>query len=248
MSDVENSDARAPEPSGDTVLQSEVLESLAGAVNYNDWLISLAAPYLGDWPIELGSGLGDYAQSWLGAGVPRITVTEIDRVRLNRLATRFAGDPRVEVTSFDIQAPPEREHSALVAFNVLEHIEDDVAALRAAHALVRPGGLVVMFVPAFGFAMSGFDRRVGHFRRYTVAGLRRAFTLAELDVVEARYVNLPGLAAWFVGMRLLRMAPGEGPLLWLWDRGVIPLARRWESSHRPPFGQSVFAVARVGAG
>ena len=68
---------------------------------------------------------------------------------------------------------------------------------------------------------------------------------AGLTVEQVGYVNIPGLAAWFVGMRLLRMTPGDGRLLATWDNQVIPRTRRWESSHRAPFGQSIFAVARV---
>jgi len=236
---------RSLELLGDTVAQSEVLESLASAVNYNRWLTDLARPHLGDSPIELGSGLGDYAQAWLDSGVPRITTTEIDPHRLTQLRSRFADDPRVEVAEINVIDPPQRRHSSYVAFNVLEHIPDHVAALRAAHSLVRPGGAVVMFVPAFNFAMSRFDRLVGHVQRFTRASLTQAYESAGLEVEDVRYVNLPGLPAWLVGMRLLRMAPSEGPLLSLWDGRVIPLARRWETNHRIPFGQSVFAVGRV---
>jgi SAM-dependent methyltransferase len=238
-------DSALPEVLGDTVVQSETLESLASAVNYNAWLTSLALPFLGERPLELGSGLGDYAQAWLDAGVPHVTVSEADPARLADLHTRFGTEPRAEVTSFDIMSPPAGEHSALVAFNVLEHIPDDVGALRGARTLLRPGGAVVMFVPAFEFAMSRFDRQVGHVRRYTVPAMREAMSRAGLTSIEARYVNLPGLPAWFFGMRLLRMSPGEGPLLSVWDKAVIPLARRWETRHRVPFGQSVFAVGRV---
>jgi hypothetical protein len=132
-------------------------------------------------------------------------------------------------------------------FNVLEHIPDDVGALRAAHTLVRPGGNVVVLVPAFPFAMSRFDRAVGHVRRYTRPTLGKALTEAGLVVRELHYVNMPGLLAWVVGMRLLRMTPGDGRALTLWDALVVPTARRWEERHRPPFGQSVFAVAEVPA-
>jgi len=203
---------------------------------------------LGEFPIELGSGLGDYAQSWLDAGIARITTSEIDPSRLAQLRRRFSQDPRVEVTSFDILSPPSGDYSALVAFNVLEHIPDHIGALRGAHTLLRPGAPVILFVPAFEFAMSRFDRQVGHVRRYTVASMRAAMAEGGLEDIEARYVNMPGLPAWFVGMRLLRMSPGEGPLLSIWDKRVVPLARRWESTRRPPFGQSVFAVGRVPAG
>ena len=230
---------------GDSALQTQSLESVASAVRYHDWLTALGRPHLGDHPVELGSGLGDYAQRWLDTGVPRITVTEVDASRLGHLRHRFARDDRVEVRFLDVRRPEPAEHSAFAAFNVLEHIPDDREAMRAAHALVRPGGKVVVLVPAFQFAMSRFDRAVGHVRRYTRASLARTLTEADLIVREVHYVNMPGLLAWVVGMRLLRMTPGDGRALSLWDAVVIRLSRRWEQRYRPPFGQSVFAVAEV---
>ena len=74
----------SPAVLGDSRLQSETLESLTSAIHYHAWLTSLASPYLGDDPIELGSGLGDYAQAWLDGGLARIRVTERDPVRLAR--------------------------------------------------------------------------------------------------------------------------------------------------------------------
>lgn len=230
---------------GDTVLQSSTLESLTSAHRYHHWLTDLARPYLGEHPVELGSGLGDYAATWLDAGLPRITVTEADTARLGGLRQRFAGDDRVEVLGLDVFDPPQREHTCFVAFNVLEHIPDHVGALRAAHRLLRPGGAVVMFVPAFEIGMSDFDRAVGHVRRYRLAGLRAAYEQAGLRVERLHYVNAPGLLAWVVGMRLLRMTPGDGPTVRAWDRFVVPAARAVERRVRPPFGQSAFAVGRV---
>jgi SAM-dependent methyltransferase len=228
-------------------LQHSVLEALEGAVNYNSWVASLVTPYLGDDPIEIGSGTGTYANLWLEGGVERLTVSDVDSVLLGRLRERFADDPRVDVLEVDLLAAPERDHTAVVALNVLEHIEDDVAALEAASRLVRPGGAVVMFVPAFEFAMSRFDRSIGHYRRYTTGRLWNAMRDAGLEVESVRYVNAPGLLAWTVGMRLLRMEPREGIALRGWDRVVIPVARRIEGRWRPPFGQSVLGVARAPA-
>jgi SAM-dependent methyltransferase len=230
---------------GDSALQSLTLESVASAVQYHGWLTSLAEPYLGEDPIELGSGLGDYVATWLNCGVPKLTATEVDPSRLAYLRARFSGDARVSVKSIDFRYPPPARHSAYLAFNVLEHIPDHVGALSAAHALLRPGGAVVMFVPAFEFAMSRFDRAVGHVRRYSIKTMTQAMVDAGLEVEQVRYVNMPGLPAWFVGMRLLRMTPGEGRLLSLWDQQVVPRARTWERRHRALFGQSIFAVARV---
>lgn len=231
--------------SGDSELQSCTLESLTTAVRYHAWLTDLVRPYLGDHPLEIGSGLGDYAQTWIDSGTPSITVSDRDPGRFALLQRRFGDHERIHVRDVDLFAPQQGEHSALVAMNVLEHIEQDVQALRSAHELLRPGSAVVMFVPAFEFAMSEFDRKVGHFRRYTVAGLRTAYEGAGLDVERIHYVNAPGLLAWFVGMRLLRMTPQDGPTVRLWDRAVVPVARAIEQRARPPFGQSVFCVGRT---
>ena len=113
---------------GDSQLQSETLESLMSATRYHAWLTSLAEPFLGDDPIELGSGLGDYAQSWLDRGLERITVTERDPARLEWLRTRFRDDPRVRVADLDVFHAPPAAHSCFVGYNVLEHINDDVGA------------------------------------------------------------------------------------------------------------------------
>lgn len=229
---------------GDTELQSEVLESNAEAVNYHEWLCSLALPYLGDNPLEIGSGLGDYAQTWLEMGVPKVTVTEADPGRLAHLQEKFSDEPRVTLGSIDLDGTVPGNYTAAVSFNVMEHIPDDVAALRAARFAVGETGAVISFVPAFPFAMSNFDRAIGHVRRYTVDSLSAAYSRAGLEVETIHYVNAPGLLAWFVGMRLLRMTPKAGPTVALWDSQVVPRARKWETRHRVPFGQSVFAVGR----
>jgi cyclopropane fatty-acyl-phospholipid synthase-like methyltransferase len=230
---------------GDSAVQSFTLESLNGAVNYHAWVCDLVRPYLGDDPLEIGSGLGDYAARWLADGVPRITVSEADASRLVRLSERFAIDDRVTVRALDLCDAGPGTYSALVAVNVLEHIEDDVAALRAAAGLVRTGGAVIMFVPAFPIGMSAFDHTVGHFRRYRRGTLSAAYAAAGLRLERLHHVNAPGLPAWIVGMRLLRMTPQDGPTVRAWDRYVIPLARAAESRVAPPFGQSLFAVGRV---
>src|SRR6185312_8193629 len=96
------------------------------------------------------------------------------------------------------------DYDAVVALNVLEHIPDDVGALRSFTRLLRPGGAVVLIVPAFPIAMSAFDRAIGHQRRYRKHTLRAAVQAAGLQLEVIRHVNGPGLLAWIVGMRLLR--------------------------------------------
>lgn len=228
---------------GDSAAQSQILEDLTGAVNYRDWQADLALPYLGESPLEIGSGNGDFSAAVAEKGV-HITASEADPTRLQALHRRFAGEALVDVRELIIPITEVAEHTAVVAFNVLEHIPDDVSALRAFTALLRPGGLVVLFVPAFEVAMSRFDRSIGHQRRYTRASLQRAMAATDLQVRTIHYVNAIGLPMWIVGMRALQMTPTSGRVLTVWDRYVVPAMRRLEEVRRPPFGQSIFAVGQ----
>src|SRR3712207_8822067 len=76
------------EIAGDSGLQSTVLEELADAANYRRWVISLALPFLGDDPLEIGSGHGDHAQDWADLGVT-ITASDADDARVALLHDRL---------------------------------------------------------------------------------------------------------------------------------------------------------------
>jgi hypothetical protein len=234
---------------GDSALQTNALESALVARHYHAWLASLAIPYLGERPIEFGSGLGNYAEWWLEHASPAIrefVLVERDPSRLNVLKERFNGNPAVHATDLNIfDTSLAGTHTSMVAYNFLEHIDDDAVALEAAHRLCRPGAPVVMFVPAFAFAYGRFDRQVGHYRRYTRASLGRTFAEAGLVPERLTYVNAPGLLAWFLTVRVLGMNPTGGALVSAWDATVVPIARWIEARVSPPFGQSVFGVARV---
>jgi hypothetical protein len=230
---------------GDTLLQSAVLEDLSDALNYQRWLADTVAPYLGDDPIEVGSGIGDYVALWL-PNVRHITATEGDPQRLVTLKSRFADQPKVTVRQLMLPCDDEiGTHSSLVALNVWEHIDDHVGALVSAKTLLRPGGAVVLIAPAFEAAMSKFDREIGHVRRYTTKTMGETLTAAGLRIEELRYMNPVGLISWMLVCRLLRQRPRNGTALRAYDRIVIPLLRKAERGRKPPFGQSVFAVARV---
>ena len=219
------------EITGDQRVQSEVLEGLATAVNHRQWFVELAVPYLGDNPIEIGSGLGDYASAW-AEQVPRITATEADPDRLVQLKERLADHPGVEVRQMLLPHHERGDYSAAVSYNVLEHIDD-------------PGGAVVIIVPAFQFAMSPADIATGHVRRYTKKTLAAAMTEAGLTVERIHYANALGLIGYFMATKVFRLMPKEGPMVKVYDTLVLPVTKAAEQRVRPPFGQSVFAVARV---
>ena len=230
---------------GDQRVQSEVLEGLATAVNHRQWFVELAIPFLGDDPIEIGSGLGDYALEW-APYFSRFTATEADPDRLVALKERLGGRGRqVDIRQMLLPADEVNTYSGAVSYNVLEHIEDHVGALQSMARLVRPGGRIVLIVPAFPFAMSPVDIATGHVRRYTKKSMRAALTEAGLTIERLHYANALGLIGYYVATSIFQLTPKEGPMVKLYDRLILPVTRAAERVIRPPFGQSVFAVARA---
>jgi hypothetical protein len=132
-----------------------------------------------------------------------------------------------------------------VAINVLEHFEDDAAILTLLSRSVRPGGTIVLWVPAFQALYGDFDRRVGHFRRYTPATLRQAAQRAGLGVEVSRPVNLLGGLAWWAAVRLGRAGTPKAGMVSLYDSVLVPMTKVLDRALPIPFGQSVLGVLRV---
>jgi 2-polyprenyl-3-methyl-5-hydroxy-6-metoxy-1,4-benzoquinol methylase len=230
---------------GDQRIQSEVLEGLATAVNHRRWFVELALPYLGSNPIEIGSGLGDYAIEW-AEHLPRFTATEADPDRLVQLKERMADHSNIDVRQMLLPATDAHvQFSAAVSYNVLEHIEDHVGALRSMSDLVVPGGRIILIVPAFMFAMSQVDIATGHIRRYTKKSMRATMEEAGLTVEKLHYANALGLIGYYGATSLFKLTPKEGPMVKVYDSLVLPMTKAAERVVKPPFGQSVFVVART---
>lgn len=237
--------AEASQIRGDRQIQCDVLVALAECRNHRKWFADFARPYLGEHPIEIGSGLGDYAMQWI-PHVEKFTATDADPVLFTELKKQMAAYSNVTVRQILLPTPERADHSCLICYNVLEHIEDDVGALTSMARLVRPEGYLVLVCPAFPFAMSPVDVATGHVRRYTKRSMRAALTAAGLEVIETRYANSIGLICYYAFTSLLKKQPSTGGTMVFYDRVVVPAVRAIERLiGRPPFGQSVVAVARV---
>jgi hypothetical protein len=140
-------------------------------------------------------------------------------------------------------------------FDVVEHIEDDVAFLRALRPLLAAGAPVYLTVPAWQSLWSADDVSAGHFRRYRRRTLTAALNAAGFEVVYSTYFFLPlppaialfralpsrlGLGRAVDERSIGRQHAGAGLLAPLFN-GELRLMRR---GHALPFGASILAVAR----
>lgn len=219
------------------------LDNLDGARNYADWIFELIEPHLGDEVLEVGAGHGTFTEM-LARKAKRVVASDLSERCAAKLRERFPGDEHVEVLHGSIDSAATcGPFDSVVLINVLEHIEDDDGALRDARSLLKRGGRIVLWVPAFSFLYSDFDRRIGHHRRYDRTGLRTQLADAGYEVRAVSYVNPVGAVAWLVLARFLRRTPTNGGPVRIFDKYFVPVLKRLERRWSPSFGQSVLAVA-----
>src|SRR6266508_394475 len=118
------------------------LERMAAAPRYNRWMFERLRPWIGRRVLEIGAGIGNMSAFLLDR--ERLILTDSEGFYLDRLRDRFAGRPQIKVAplrlpAFDPALAAERLDT-VVCLNVLEHIEDDRASLRAIRDLLAPGG------------------------------------------------------------------------------------------------------------
>src|SRR5204862_5299850 len=85
--------------------------------------------------------------------------------------------------------PFERQFDVALLCDVIEHLDDDVGALREAAQALRPGGVLLVTVPAHAWLWSTLDDVSGHKRRYARRTLRRAIVAAGLEPQIVRHFN-----------------------------------------------------------
>ena len=155
------------------------------------------------------------------------------------------------------EATPLRSAScdAVLALDLIEHMDDDAAGLAEAARLVRPGGFLLVTVPAFQSLWGNQDVVSHHKRRYSAASLAEAFERAEIQLSWLTYFNtmlFPAVAAVRWGRRLLGRADTEVSDFDSGRPGVLNTGlthlfaaeRHLVGRLRLPFGVSLAAVAR----
>ena len=223
------------------------LRRLAEARRLQAWMFSVLRPSAAGPMVEIGAGIGTFSAALLDAGADPLLLVEPEAACADELRRRFGGDPRVELAqellpdALSLRSRPETFDYALCQ-NVLEHIEDDTAALRSVVAALRPGGELAVLVPAHPVLFGRLDRRFGHFRRYTRPALRRLITGAGAELVGLRSFNLLGVPGWWLAGRTRWHDIGEGSLRAY--EALVRFSRPVEDALRLPVGLSLVARAR----
>ena len=219
---------------------TENLEVMANAVNYNRFLVSLIQKEsrAGELVVDYGAGIGTFARKLVDYGC-NVHCIEPDTEQLaGILASGLPAAP-------DLACLPADSVDFLYTLNVLEHIEDDVAALRTCYTRIRPGGRILIYVPGFQLLYSSMDKYVGHFRRYNRTNLSEKVRMAGFKVIQSEYVDCAG----YIATLLFKVFGNDrGTInqrgLVAFDRYVFPLSRLGDRVFSGLFGKNVLLTAK----
>ena len=221
------------------------LEVFADTPRINRWIYSKLAPHVHGEVLEIGSGIGNLS-GHIVDNAARVVLSDMEDHYLQSLGQRFAGDERVTIVRYDLDdaPPPEiarRRFDAIVAVNVVEHIADDRTLVARLAGLLKPGGKLLIYVPACPFAYGSLDRALGHYRRYTRASLTKLLADAGLHLDPPRFMNFFGLFGWAVNGRILRRQRLSSFQMGLFE-SLMPLFSL-EDRVRLPIGLGVYVAA-----
>lgn len=204
--------------------------------------------------LEIGAGTGGNLEMLSGFG--SVSAMESDG-EARALASARAGS-KFEISAGscpDAMPFPRATFDLVCMLDVLEHIDDDRAALAGVRSLMKPSGALLLTVPAFRWLWSAHDTFVHHRRRYTARNLRRVLTDAGFRVARISYFNsllFPLVAAARVADKLRRAPVPTGlsvPVQPLNEAlfALFSLEQPLMKAVNLPLGSSLIAVAEISA-
>lgn len=229
----------------------EALQRMNAMLPYYRWVADLFGPGLGRRVLDAGCGVGNFFSAVtdrveLGVGI------DLSPINIEDARKRFADHDNIRFMHADLdeqgRALREERFDTVVCLDVLEHIEDDLQLLTRLADIVRPGGHVLIKVPACPWLFGSVDVASDHYRRYNRSMLRSLAEQAGLEVTKLAYMNLAGVGPYWLKSRVLKRQANFSrtftPKQLDRIRRVMPWIRLIDKLIGPPVGQSLIMAAR----
>jgi SAM-dependent methyltransferase len=184
----------------------EILDRLSRAPRFTQWMADVVRPHVGDRVLEIGAGTGNMSLHLMPRSI--YWATDVNPFYLDYLVTLRATRPYMRVgytNATDAQTfPGGQRFDTVVCLNVVEHVQDDIGALRNVWKILEDKGRAIVLVPCGPSLFGTLDEVLGHCRRYTPEQLIAAAQQAGFCVEHVLKFNRPGVVAWWLNGRILR--------------------------------------------
>ncbi len=215
---------------GNSKYGTDTLEVISAANNFNRWMYETIKPHCRGQILEIGSGIGNISRFFIEDGA-EISLSDIEISYFPRLKEKFddkenmKGMYRLDFSDKNLENNhPEMlgKFDTIFALNVVEHIPDHEQALRNAMKMLRPGGRVVILVPAFQSLFNGFDTQLDHQRRYTRKSLQKLIEESGFTLKSAQYFNFIAILGWYISGTILKKEMIPNGQMKFYDK-LVPL-------------------------
>ena len=215
------------------------LDNIREAKNYNNLFEKLLVKFLANKSeiLDFGAGKGEFAYRLKNCGIKTFCV-EIDPNYYADLESNG-----LEVKN-DVSKFPQK-FDKIYSFHVLEHIEDDVSALKSIYDKMNTGAEFFICVPSFMCLYSHFDKKIGHFRRYTKQEMVSKLKQVGFEVSSAKYMDSIGFMA-ILFFKLVSKQDSDPSLksIIFYDKYIFPISRFCDLFFSRLFGRHLVVYAR----
>jgi len=220
---------------------------LGEADAYVEWLFKNLEPYIGRRVLDVGCAIGNITQYFVDR--EHVVGIDIAQEMVDESRARFAHLPNYHGQVCDISQPEsltlkDENLDTIVCVHVLEHVVDDLAALRHMHEILPDGGNLLLVVPVVKWLYGPLDRATGHQRRYVWRELKPLLEDQGYAIRDHWYLNFLAVFGWFYTGRILRREIIPEEQYGLYNK-LTPILARLETWIRPPIGLSVACVCQV---
>lgn len=230
----------------------ENLFSISG--NYRTYQFDLIKKYIGKNILEVGTGCRSFTKKITNdkKDINRLVSIEPSTTIYNMSLSNYTFPDYVEflnIDLFDLHTENNRKFDTIIFIHVLEHIENDKAALDKAYDLVSSGGYVLLEVPALQWLYSEHDKTIGHYRRYNKKLMKSIIDTNKFRIIKLWYQDPLGVIGSFIYFKLrnIKLKSNEGVKLVakqgkIYDNIIIPIEKFLERFVRFPFGLSLTCI------
>ena len=187
----------------------DILDVVAKAKKLNNWMYETIEPFCKGAVLEVGSGTGNISEFFV-TNKYDISVSDLRENYRIILKDKF-NLPENKVLDLDIVAPDFdikskellNSFDSVFSLNVVEHIKDDDLAIKNMVKLLKPGGNLVILVPAYQALYNNFDTTLEHYRRYNKKSLTKLMGNYG-EIISSFYFNAVGTLGWWVSGKLFK--------------------------------------------
>lgn len=204
------------------------LELFSHAHHWKEYYRKHLSPFIKGEVLEVGAGIGETTAHLHNENVTTWLCLEPDASLANKIEQKINENKLPKNCLLQIGTSstlsPESLFDTIIYIDVIEHIENDIREIDRASSLLKPGGHLIILVPAHQYLFSPFDKAIGHFRRYNKKRLRNVIpdTLLNKKLI---YLDCLGLFASLTNKWFLKKEYPSLKDVKFWDRIIIPVSK-----------------------